>query len=121
MRHLMQERVVNLLVCRRPGIRAGKRDDPRLVVAAPSTCRGMVKLETPALELVRHDPCGGARRNGLEVAVCALAGSRGRVCSSLLGGQTRIGHAIFAGIITDDMGIAGIDATDGAVELLGTD
>src|SRR5438445_482065 len=41
MRHLMQERVVNLLVCSSPGIRAGKRDDPRLVVAAPSTCRGM--------------------------------------------------------------------------------
>jgi hypothetical protein len=61
----MQERVVNLLVCSIPGIRVGEGNDPRTIVAAPSAFRGVVKLETPALELVRHDPRGGARSNGL--------------------------------------------------------
>src|SRR5712691_7574677 len=121
MGNLMQERVVNRLVCSRLGIRVGEGDDSRLVVAAARALCGVVKLKTPALELVRRHPCGGARRNGLEVAVRALVGSRSRLCAAHLGGQTRIGHAIFAGIITDDMGIAGIDAIDGAVELLGTD
>src|SRR5438128_11183735 len=41
--------------------------------------------------------------------------------SSRLWGQAHIGHAIFAVIRTHDMGISGIDATDGPVERLSAD
>jgi len=68
----MQERVVNLLVCGRPGIRVGEGDDPRLVVATPCALGGVVKLETPALEPVLHEPCAGARRDGPEVFIRPL-------------------------------------------------
>ena len=80
----MQERVVNLLVCSRPGIGVGEGDDPRVVVATPCALGGVVKLETPALKLVRHEPRAGARRYGLEVAVRALACAPRRVCLRLL-------------------------------------
>src|SRR5499427_4044622 len=65
---LMQERVVNVRVWGCAGIRMGEGDDLRLIVAAARTSCGVVKLKTPALELVRHEPRTGARRNGLEVA-----------------------------------------------------
>jgi hypothetical protein len=78
MRNLMQNRVVNRLVCSRVGIRVREGDDPRTIVAAARAFRGVVKLETPALELVCHEPRGGTRRYGLELAVRALW-SRGAV------------------------------------------
>src|SRR5262245_31562375 len=77
---LMQECAVNVRVWGRAGIRMGKGDDLRLIVTAARACRGVIKLETPALELVRRDPGGGTPRNGLEVAVRALACARRRGC-----------------------------------------
>src|SRR5262252_6547543 len=65
---LVEERVVNVCVWGRAGIRMGEGDDLRLIVAAARALGGVVKLKTPALELVRHEPCTGACRNGLEVA-----------------------------------------------------
>src|SRR4029450_5217502 len=118
---LMQECVVNVRVWGHAGIRMGKGDDLRLIVTAARAFRGVIKLETPALELVRRDPGGGTPCNGLEVAVRALACARRRGCTGLLWGQPRIGDPIFTVIITDDMGVARIDAADGPVEDLGTD
>src|SRR5262249_3774255 len=68
---LVEERVGDRLVRRRPGICLREGDDARLVVAAPRAFGGVVKLETPALELVCRDPCRRARRNGLQVVVRA--------------------------------------------------
>ena len=56
---LVEERVVNLRVWGRSGIREGEGDDLRLIVAAARTSCGVVKLKTPALELVRHEPRTG--------------------------------------------------------------
>src|SRR5919204_1543222 len=75
---LMQEGVVNVRVWGCAGIRMGKGDDLRLIVTAARACRGVIKLETPALELVLRDPGGGTPRNGLEVAVRTLACARRR-------------------------------------------
>jgi hypothetical protein len=118
---LVEERVVNLRVWGRSGIRVGEGDDLRLIVAAARTSCGVIKLKTPALELVCHEPRTGARRNGLEVAVRALARARRRVCMRLLGEQSRIGDPIFAVVITHDMSMSRIDAADGPVEHRGTD
>jgi hypothetical protein len=87
---LVEERVVNVRVWGCSGIRAGEGDDLRLIVAAARALGGVVKLKTPALELVRHEPRTGARRYGLEVAVRALACARRRGCTGLLWGQPRI-------------------------------
>ena len=78
----MQERVVNRLVCGSPGIRVGERDDPRLIVATPRALRGVVKLKTPARELVRHDPSRGSCRNGLQIAIRALVSAQGRLSAA---------------------------------------
>src|SRR5438128_449868 len=110
---LVEERVVNIRVWGRLGIRVGEGDDLRLIVAAARALGGVVKLKTPALELVRHKPRAGARRNGLEFAVRALARARRRVSMRLLGEQPRIGDPIFAVVITHDMGVARIDEDDG--------
>src|SRR5919204_2828504 len=91
---LVEERVVNVRVWGRSGIRAGEGDDLRLIVAAARALGGVVKLKTPALELVRHEPRAGARRNGLEFAVRALACAPRRVRLRLLWGQPRIGDPI---------------------------
>jgi hypothetical protein len=117
----MPERVVNRLVCGSLGIRVGERDDPRLIVATARALRGVVKLKTPARALVRRDPRRGARRNGLQIAVRALVAAQGRLRAARLEGQACIGHAIFAVIIADDMGVCGIQAADGAVEHVGAD
>src|SRR5262244_3372019 len=103
---LVEERVVNVRVWGRSGIRVSEGDDLRLIVAAARTSCGVVKLKTPALELVRHEPRTGARRHGLEVVVRALAHARCRVSMRLLGEQSRIGDPIFAVVITHDMRIS---------------
>jgi hypothetical protein len=71
--NLMQERVVNRLVWSSLGIRVGKGDDPRLVVAAARALHGVVKLETPALQVVCRDPGLRAGRNSPQFGIRALS------------------------------------------------
>ena len=118
---LMQERVVNRLVCSSSGVRVGEGDDLRTIVATARAFRGVIKLETPTLELVRRDPGPRTGCNGLQFGIRTLAGHRSKVLRALQRLQSRVGDAVLPVIITDDVGGLRIEATDGAVEHCGAD